>query len=65
MVRFSGKLCPRCGSARLKSWAELTDEEKMLSERLPASAERPLSERKKHLFCTRCWFESKDEAATA
>jgi ribosomal protein S27AE len=65
MVRLSGKLCPRCGAARLKGWPELSDEEKMLAERLPRSAEETLEERKRHRFCTRCWFETKDEAALA
>jgi hypothetical protein len=54
----------------LKSWSELTGEERMLAERLPAerlptSAQLPLSERMKHRFCTRCWFETKDEATLA
>jgi len=65
MVHLSGEICPRCGSARLKSWSELTGEERMLAERLPTSAQLPLSERMKHRFCTRCWFETKDEATLA
>jgi hypothetical protein len=42
---------------RLKGWNDLTDDEKMLAGRLPMSAEYDLSKRKKHRFCTRCWFE--------
>ena len=41
----------------MKDWDELTDEQKMLVERLPMSAEYPPNIRKKHRFCTRCWFE--------
>jgi hypothetical protein len=41
----------------MKSWADLTEEQKLLAERLPMSAEYSLEERKKHRFCTRCWFE--------
>jgi len=44
----------------MKAWAELSDEQKMLVERLPLSAEFTLSQRKKHRFCTRCWFEESD-----
>jgi hypothetical protein len=51
------ELCPRCGGARLRTWDELTDEQKFLIERLPASAEYTIAERKKHRFCARCWFE--------
>lgn len=41
----------------MKSADELSDDEKMLVERLPGSAEFTTAERKKHRFCTRCWFE--------
>jgi ribosomal protein S27AE len=50
-------LCPQCGGARLRTWDELTDEQKFLVERLPASAEFTKPERKKHRFCPRCWYE--------
>ncbi|MEJ7624357.1 MAG: hypothetical protein WKF34_10235 [Pyrinomonadaceae bacterium] len=49
--------CPRCSTGRLKLWDELTDEQQMLAKRLPMSAEFPAKERKKHRFCTRCWYE--------
>ncbi|HEV8591755.1 MAG TPA: hypothetical protein VGQ55_06610 [Pyrinomonadaceae bacterium] len=52
--------CPKCGSLRLKTWDELTDEEQFLAERLPASAHFKTRERKRHRFCTRCWFEETD-----
>ena len=57
MVHFSEKTCPRCGSIKMKDWTELTDEEKFLAERLPMSADHTPEERKRHRFCTRCWFE--------
>jgi len=57
MIQESEKICPRCHSGRLKHWSELTRDEEMLAERLPASAEFSAAERKKHRFCTRCWFE--------
>ncbi|HEX3100351.1 MAG TPA: hypothetical protein VHQ01_01090 [Pyrinomonadaceae bacterium] len=41
----------------MKDWEDLTDEQKMLVERLPGSAEFARDVRKKHRFCTRCWFE--------
>ena len=47
MGSFGDKeLCPRCGGARLRTWDELTDEQKFLVERLPASAEFTKPERK-------------------
>ncbi|MBS1792672.1 MAG: hypothetical protein JSS81_02390 [Acidobacteria bacterium] len=53
------KNCPKCGARRLKTWDELTPEEKMIAERLPASAAYPPAERKRHRFCTRCNHEEK------
>jgi hypothetical protein len=50
-------MCPRCGVARLKTWVEMDRDERLLAEKLPASAKYTSSERKKHRFCTRCWFE--------
>ena len=41
----------------MKSWDELTDDQKFLVERLPLSADFSIAERKKHRFCTRCFFE--------
>ena len=52
------KFCPQCGSPKMKSWDELNDEQKFLVERLALSADFTLSERKKHRFCARCFFET-------
>jgi hypothetical protein len=50
--------CPRCGEGPLKAWYELSEEERELALRLPASADFTQPERaSRHLFCTRCWFE--------
>jgi hypothetical protein len=51
------KRCPGCDGSILKTWDELDEDQKFLAERLPASAEYSPAERKKHRFCTRCWFE--------
>ncbi len=51
------RICPKCHFPKLKSWDELSDEQKFLVERLPASAEYSPDQRKKHRFCERCWFE--------
>jgi hypothetical protein len=49
----------------LRSWAELNDEEREMVQRLPASADQTLDERKgRHRWCTRCWFEDSDESPT-
>jgi hypothetical protein len=58
-------VCPRCGAARLKAWKDLTRDERIAAERLPGSAQYSPEERKKHHFCTRCWFEKTDSRATA
>jgi Zn ribbon nucleic-acid-binding protein len=51
--------CPRCDADRLRSWSELTDEEREVVKRLPAAAEWTNLERKAtHRWCVRCWFES-------
>ena len=50
-------ICPRCDSPALRSWGELADQEKYIVERLPIFADVPEQQRKKHRFCTRCWFE--------
>ena len=58
MKNFTGSIiCPRCDAPKMKGWAELSDDEKYLVERLPLFADLPLDQRKKHRFCTRCWFE--------
>ena len=50
--------CPRCGVGRLKSWPELSDEEREVVKRLPASADYSLDERaRRHRWCTNCWHE--------
>lgn len=58
----SEKICPRCRTARLKNWDELTSDEKFVVERLPKGAEFSVEERKQHSFCPRCWFEIKNSA---
>ena len=51
------KNCPRCGAAKMKSWNQLTDEQKFLVERLPLNTDFSPEQRKKHRFCERCFFE--------
>ena len=57
--------CPKCGCHRFREWDRLTDDEKFIAERLPASADHTPKQRRRHRFCTRCWHESKDTAADA
>jgi len=53
--------CPRCDKRGLKTWEELTDEEREVVKRLPLSATYPLAERQaRHRWCTRCWWEATD-----
>ena len=51
------KICPKCHYPQMKTWEELNDEQKMLAEKLPLSADLSLAQRKKNLFCPRCWHE--------
>ncbi len=51
-------LCPRCREGSMRVWYELTEEERAVVERLPASAEVALDERAaRRRWCTRCWHE--------
>ena len=50
--------CPRCGIGRLRAWNELSDEEREVVQRLPASADYSLEVRQRtHRWCARCWYE--------
>jgi len=51
------KICPHCGAPKMKSWRELSDEQKFLVERLPLNTEFSPEQRKKHRFCERCFHE--------
>jgi hypothetical protein len=53
--------CPRCGFHRLKSWDELTDDERFVAERTINASELTPDQRKKSLICTRCWYEGGTE----
>ena len=57
---FTNTNCPSCGFHQLKNWSELSFEEKILAEKLPESAGYSSSERKQHLYCTRCWYVKVD-----
>ena len=51
-------LCPRCGEGPLKAWYELSEEEREVVKRLPASADYLLDARTaRRRWCTRCWHE--------
>jgi hypothetical protein len=50
--------CPRCDAPRLRAWGELSEAEREVVRRLPASADRTIEERAaRHLWCARCWHE--------
>lgn len=57
MKDFDERMCPKCHHRKMKTWEELSGEQKFLAERLPSSAEFSVEQRKKHRFCERCWFE--------
>lgn len=57
MKDLNREVCPRCGNQKLKSWTELTDDEKILVEKLPLSADFTMEERRRNRWCARCWHE--------
>ena len=57
MLESTEKICPKCDSRKMKTWPELKPDERLLVKSLPLAAEFTILERKRHRFCTRCWFE--------
>ncbi len=57
MNDFQENMCPKCHYPKMKSWRDLTGEQKFLAERLPLNSEFTKEQRKKHRFCERCCFE--------
>ncbi|HEX8142834.1 MAG TPA: hypothetical protein VF553_09580 [Pyrinomonadaceae bacterium] len=53
--------CPRCGEGRLRPWADLSEEEREVVRRLPASADYDFDERRStHRWCSNCWYEDRE-----
>jgi len=51
--------CPRCGEGRLRRFDELSEEEREVARRLPASADYASDERRAlHRWCAKCWYEA-------
>jgi hypothetical protein len=43
----------------MRSWDELTEEEREVTRRLPANTDySPEERRARHRWCTRCWHEA-------
>jgi Zn ribbon nucleic-acid-binding protein len=55
--------CPKCDYKKLKTWQELTADEKMTVK--VRYSEFTLEERKRHRFCLRCGFEEIEREARA
>ena len=54
--------CPRCAEGRMRTWQELTDDEREVAARLPGAADYRAAERETtHRWCTRCWYETRSE----
>ena len=50
--------CPRCGEGSLRAWYELSEDEREVAKRLPASSEYSVDERMaRHRWCVHCWHE--------
>ncbi|HYE63955.1 MAG TPA: hypothetical protein VD966_00140 [Pyrinomonadaceae bacterium] len=60
----SEERCPRCGEGRMRAWQQLSEEEREVVRRLPASADHSAGERvARHRWCPRCWHEEMGEPA--
>jgi len=58
--------CPRCQEGRMRSWHELTEDEREVARRLPGTADYSDAEREAtHRWCTRCWYEAESKALDA
>jgi hypothetical protein len=55
-------ICPRCHSARLKGWPELTADEKLIFELVLKNSEYPPAQRKKHRYCVRCMHQEPNDS---
>jgi hypothetical protein len=65
MNNFGENTCPRCGEGRLRTWADLNEEQRMIVERLPAPSNEYLEDRARtHRWCTLCWYESEAPTPT-
>ena len=66
MKDLNREVCPRCGNQKLKSWGELTGDEKILVEKLPLSADFTKEEQRRNRWCARCSheFDSSGETTT-
>jgi hypothetical protein len=50
--------CPRCGEGQLRTWDELSEEERRVARSLPGSVDYTPGEREAmHRWCTNCWYE--------
>ena len=47
--------CPKCDYKKLKTWDELSEDEKIIVK--VKHSEFTLQEKKRHRFCVRCGFE--------
>ncbi|MDQ4122449.1 MAG: hypothetical protein M3209_13505 [Acidobacteriota bacterium] len=65
MQNFKENVCPRCGNQKLKGWNELTEDEKILVEKLSLSAELRIDARRGNRWCARCWYEFDSSGETA
>lgn len=61
MMGFEENICPRCHQGKMKTWNELSADEKILAERLPLLAAFTRREREMHLFCPLCRFEQSEQ----
>ncbi|MBX3294220.1 MAG: hypothetical protein KF762_00675 [Acidobacteria bacterium] len=57
--------CPKCGGLSFRRVADLDADERLIFDRLPASANYTKKEREQHLYCPRCGHESESGPAAA
>ena len=48
-------VCPKCGHRKLKTWNDLSEDEKMIARRVPNAEDFSIKDFKSMTFCVRCW----------
>ncbi|HMS09248.1 MAG TPA: hypothetical protein PKE66_07180 [Pyrinomonadaceae bacterium] len=57
--------CPKCGGFSYRRVADLDADDRIIFDRLPASAKYTKKQRGQHLYCPRCGYESEGGPAAA
>ncbi len=48
-------VCPKCGHRKLKTWNDLSEDEKIIAKRVTDAEDFSIKDLKLMTFCVRCW----------